>query len=81
MMLFMLIRIKILNVTFIIKDHNVERHQSYRSARFPLPTDKAHKNPYVFLTHFVRVHTIKPPLKCLILYIKSRAGDLGTNLY
>ena len=61
MMLFMQIRIKILNVTVIIKDHNVERHQSYRSARFPLPTDKAHNNPYAFLTYFVRVHTIKPP--------------------
>ena len=61
MMLFMQIRIKILNVTFIIKDHNVDRHQSYRSTRFPLPTDMAHNNPCVFLTYFVRVHATKPP--------------------
>ena len=61
MMLFMQIITKILKVTLIFKDHNVDKHQSYRYARLPLPTDKAHNNPYIFLSYFVRVHTIKPP--------------------
>jgi len=37
---FMQIRIKYLNETPIIKDHNVEKHLSYLRASYVLPSDK-----------------------------------------